>query len=284
MSKVAKPPINVLLAHPTNMWPRLGTKFEFIVLHYVGAVSTAKNNADYLYRDGNLGWSAHFFVDEHSIWQSVDFDHAAGHCGVDYSGGKAPYWNGHGTYSTNRRSIGIEMCVKKDKNGVWYFEPETVENTVKLVRWLMQELSIPINHVIRHYDVCWKTCPEPWVRNPSAWENFKKRLVEEEDDMISDKQMQELKTYITQTVNSAVAQKIYGDIKEVPDYWEGKIQQMLDLGVIDGGTPAEQNDHDVNLTRTEAKLGAIIVRLFDAVFPGKIDDAIMAKQQEKEGK
>ena len=36
MSKAAKPPINVLLAHPTNQWSRYGLPFDFIVLHYVG--------------------------------------------------------------------------------------------------------------------------------------------------------------------------------------------------------------------------------------------------------
>ena len=34
---VAKTPINVLLAQPSNMWPRHDTNFDFIVLHYVGA-------------------------------------------------------------------------------------------------------------------------------------------------------------------------------------------------------------------------------------------------------
>lgn len=52
---ISKPPINVLLAHQTNMWPRYDTNFEFIVLHYVGAVSKAKDNAVYLNRDANLG-------------------------------------------------------------------------------------------------------------------------------------------------------------------------------------------------------------------------------------
>ena len=186
MSKVAKPPINVLLAHPTNMWSRwakvngVSTFIDFknIVLHYVGAVSTAKNNADYLHRDANLGWSAHFFVDEHEIWQSVDFDHAAGHCGVDYSNGRAPFQE----ENVNKKSIGIEMCCKKDAHGNWYIEPETVTRTVALVRWLMQEFRIPIERVVRHYDVCWKTCPEPWVRYPEQWQAFKKRLTEEEEE------------------------------------------------------------------------------------------------------
>ena len=173
---IQKPAMIVMPAHTTNTWPRYGTRFEFIVLHYVGAVSTARNNGAYYGNTPNLGASAHFFADEKEIVSSVPLDKAAGHCGVDYSGGKAPFWNGTGTYSTNRRSIGIEMCCKIDKDGHWYIEPETVTRTVALVKWLMQEFNIPIDRVIRHYDVCWKKCPEPWVRDPAQWTAFKARL------------------------------------------------------------------------------------------------------------
>jgi N-acetylmuramoyl-L-alanine amidase CwlA len=173
---IPKPAMIVMPAHPTNTWPRYGTRFEFIVMHYVGAVSTARNNGAYYGNTPNLGASAHYFVDEHEIVSSVPLDRAAGHCGVDYSGGKAPYWNGSGAYSTNRRSIGIEMCCKRTAAGEWYIEPETVTRTVALVKWLMQEFNIPVSNVIRHYDVCWKTCPEPWVRFPEQWTAFKARL------------------------------------------------------------------------------------------------------------
>ena len=177
------PNITYLAAHPTNTWSRwerrngrdVLNKIEYIVLHYVGAVSTAKNNAAYLHRDANLGWSAHFFTDEHSIWQSVDLSRSAGHCGVDYSGGTAPFWG----KCRNKNSVGIEMCCKKDANGNWYLAPETVANTAALVRWLMAECGVDLNHIVRHYDVCHKTCPEPWVRDPAQWQAFLDQLKEE---------------------------------------------------------------------------------------------------------
>ena len=169
-----KPAMIYMPAHRTNTWSRNRLPFEFIVLHYVGAVSTARDNGTYYGRESYIGASAHFFVDEHEIVSSVPLNLAAGHCGVDYSGGKAPFWS----KLTNKKSIGIEMCCKKDSRGNWYIEPETVTRTVALVKWLMQEYNIDINHVIRHYDVCWKTCPEPWVRYPEQWENFKARLVD----------------------------------------------------------------------------------------------------------
>ena len=46
------------------------TNPKYIVIHYVGAVSTAKNNANYFY-NAYRGASAHYFVDENEIWVSI---------------------------------------------------------------------------------------------------------------------------------------------------------------------------------------------------------------------
>ncbi len=210
---IPKPPMITMPAHPTNTWSRYDTKFEFIVMHYVGAVSTARNNGQYYGNTPNIGASAHFFVDEREIVASVPLTMAAGHCGVDYSGGKAPFWNGKGTYSTNRRSIGIEMCCKKDKNGSWYIEPKTVERTIPLVKWLMQEYNIPIDRVIRHYDVCWKNCPAPWVEHKEQWIAFKKRISEQEDE-------EEMVRYKT--------------VEELPAPYRADIQTLIDKDKLRG--------------------------------------------------
>ena len=212
---IPKPPMITMPAHPTNQWSRYGLPFDYIVMHYVGAVSTARNNGNYYGNTAHIGASAHFFVDEHEIVASVPLTMSAGHCGVDYSNGQAPFWHKDGVDSTNRRSIGIEMCCKKDKNDNWYIEPETVTRTVALVKWLMQEFNIPVSKVIRHYDVCWKTCPEPWVRFPEQWENFKKRLTEEEEeDMVR-----------------------YKKVDELPEHYQDSVEKLIKLGVIKGRAP-----------------------------------------------
>ena len=204
---IPKPDIKVLLANLTNRWSRNGNSIEYIVLHYVGAVSSAKANAVYLNRDSNLGWSAHFFTDETSIWQSVPLDESAGHCGVDYSGGTAPFWG----KCRNKNSIGIEMCCKKDAKGNWYIEPETVENTVRLVRWLMAEYGVDLSRVVRHYDVCRKTCPEPWVRDASQWQAFLDKLKEGEEPMIR-----------------------YNTVAELPEYYRSEAEKLIRRGALRG--------------------------------------------------
>ena len=214
---IPKPPMITMPAHPTNQWSRYGLPFDYIVMHYVGAVSTARNNGNYYGNTPHIGASAHFFVDEHEIVASVPLTMSAGHCGVDYSGGKAPYWHKDGIDSTNRRSIGIEMCCKKDSKGNWFIEPETVTRTVALVKWLMQEFNIPVEHVIRHYDVCWKTCPEPWVRFPEQWQDFKRRLTEEKEE---EEEMQRFKT-----------------VAELPAYYRDPVEKLVEMGIIKGRAP-----------------------------------------------
>ena len=156
---------------PYNYNKMANKKNEYIVIHYVGAVSTAKNNVDY-YAGSRLQASAHYFVDETSIWQSVEDSDKAWHCGGGLQGESGHTLHG---ICTNGNSLGIEMCVKKTPSGEWYFEEDTIKNTVELVRYLMEKHNIPIDRVIRHYDVTGKKCPAPYV-GESAWSSFKKLI------------------------------------------------------------------------------------------------------------
>lgn len=135
---------------------------KYIVLHDVGAKSTAKNNVDY-FAGGDRGASAHYFVDDTSIWQSVEDKHGAWHCG-----------DGYGKYGiTNRNSIGIEMCLPSGA-----VTAKTEQNTLELVKYLMAKYNVPADRVVRHYDASRKNCPaqfnldKKWTR----WNAFKAKL------------------------------------------------------------------------------------------------------------
>ena len=54
----------------------------------------------------------------------------------------------------------------------------TVEAAAELTRYLMNKYGVPASHVIRHYDVTGKICPNPYVYNTSAhtWDEFKRKI------------------------------------------------------------------------------------------------------------
>lgn len=236
---------------PYNYTAMNNKKNLYIVVHYVGAVSTAKNNAIY-YASQKLEASAHYFVDETSIWQSVEDKDRAWHCGGGLQGK-----NGHTFHKicTNSNSIGIEMCVKKTSSGEWYFEPETVENTVDLVKMLMKKHNVPIDRVIRHYDVTGKTCPAPYV-DEAKWNDFKNRIISNEGDL-NMSQYEELKKEIEalKAENNALKakeDKVYIYLKDVPEWGRPTIQKLLDKGLYKG-------ESAVNLNLPEILLRTLVV-------------------------
>lgn len=164
--------INKLLT-PYNYTSGNISRIKYIVIHYVGAVGGAEANCKY-YASQKLSASAHYFVGHSGeIWQSVEDKNVAWHCG-----GKKYANTTGGTYNgicTNANSIGIEMCVKKDGNGTWYYEDATVESTIALTKELMKKYNIPAENVIRHFDVTGKSCPVPYVSNNTkhTWNDFK---------------------------------------------------------------------------------------------------------------
>lgn len=147
-------------------------KIKYIVIHYTANKGdTAVNNCKY-FEKVNRNSSAHYFVDDNSIWQCVEDSDVAWHCGVDYSNGKAPYWN----KCTNNNSIGIEMCSDYIANR-YYISDATQQLTIELVKELMQKYNIPADNVIRHFDVTFKECPQPFVQQDyNQWVLFKQKI------------------------------------------------------------------------------------------------------------
>ena len=145
-----------------NFSSRNGNSIKYIVLHYTGNKGdTAKNNVDYFY-GGDRSASAHYFVDDTSIWQCVEESNSAWAVG-----------DGKGAYGiTNSNSISIEMCC--DKNGE--ISAITEGKAIELVKSLMSKYNIFVDNVVRHYDASRKICPNWSANNWGRWLNFKKKL------------------------------------------------------------------------------------------------------------
>ena len=91
----------------------------------------------------------------------------------------------------------------------------------------MKQYNIPVESVLRHYDVTGKLCPEPFVRNQVQWLDFKKILSEEKEggtDMIYN----------------------YMD-ENMPVWAKPTIQKLIDKGALKGNEKGELMLTDVML-------------------------------------
>lgn len=167
------------LAHTSNYGgSRTADKIKYLVVHYTGNDGDSDEaNALYFQKPLPPGKkaSAHYFVDDDSVTQSVGDLYTAWSVGgskysdCNQTGGGKFY-----SVATNANSINIELC-DTVKNGKVEPTEKTLQNTIALIQSLMQKYNVPIERVIRHFDVNGKKCPEYFV-DEKAWSAFKKRI------------------------------------------------------------------------------------------------------------
>jgi N-acetylmuramoyl-L-alanine amidase len=132
-----------------------------IVIHWVGAASTAKNNCDYFAKT-YVGASAHLFIDDTTIGYSVLSSQAAWAVGKKYSTvyGKAFPKSSARLWGklNNGNTFSIEMCCKK-VNGKLTVTDKTLSNTITKTAALCKKWGLSADDVVMHYDVAGKDCP-----------------------------------------------------------------------------------------------------------------------------
>lgn len=158
-------PLNV---HVTKLANR---PITYIAVHYTAGGSSKKGsalNVKKVFQARKA--SADFCVDDETMVQ-FNPDIKNYYC---WSVGDKKYANtkGGSLYgkATNKNTISIEMCSNLKKglssnaaaaanHDGWYLTDETIKQCAKLVKILMKKYNIPIERVVRHYDVSGKLCP-----------------------------------------------------------------------------------------------------------------------------
>ena len=152
----------------TNTTVSKNRKIDYIVIHSTAGVSSTKgkaaSTASYFSKETTKA-SADFIVDNETIIQfNPDIKNRyTWHCG-----GSKLNTNGGSFYKkcTNKNSIDVEIC-STNRNGKmenandpsWCFTYGVMKKAEELVAYLIEEYGIPIENVIRHYDVTGKLCP-----------------------------------------------------------------------------------------------------------------------------
>lgn len=151
------------LANKKNYGAKRKTSdIKYIVIHYTANDGdTDETNATY-FKNNIVKASAHYFVDDDSITQSVPDDYVAWSVGGSrYSNYKSTGGAKYYKKCTNTNSLNIEICDDRKGGGI-YPSAATIANAVAFTKKKMKEYGIPADRVIRHFDVNGKSCPAYW--------------------------------------------------------------------------------------------------------------------------
>lgn len=151
---------------------RATNRIKYLVYHYTGNDGDSDDNNGKYFHNNVVKASAHYFVDDDSVTQSVEDNYIAYSVGGKCQSAHHPLYK----VCTNSNSISIEMC-DTNKNGVVEITDATMANAIELGKALMKKYNIPLDNVIRHYDVNGKACPNcNGLLNDNTWNAFKQRL------------------------------------------------------------------------------------------------------------
>ena len=149
-----------------NPYSRSGEKqkdIQYIVIHWVGNANTSaianRNYFNNLAKTHSTSASSHYIIGLNGeTIRCIPDNEVAFHSG---------------SYSMNRKSIGIEDC-HPDWDGK--FTDDTYNALVELCADLCKKYGISINNVIRHYDVTGKSCPKYYVEHQDEWNKLKQDI------------------------------------------------------------------------------------------------------------
>lgn len=212
----AQAPIELNIIHPNYSYAhgKALKNPKWIVVHYTACVNVSAKNMCKAMRN-NSEASSHFYVDENDICSAVPLNYIAWHVGdgkckqpdpnkkmslQELSKYKSKSWrydlaasnhlkwqSNNDDFLGNSQSIGVDICVKKKSNKTksaidtdWYFDDRAVDNTAKLIAYLMKKYNIDLDHVIRHGDATGKLCPQPFTyqfnEGDKLWNEFKNKV------------------------------------------------------------------------------------------------------------
>lgn len=230
------------LAHPENYGGmRSARQIQYLVIHYTGNDGdSAAGNAAYFQR-AVVKTSAHYFVDGDAIYRSVpDLWTAWAVGGKKYA--NADKTGGGRLYGavTNTNSLSVELC-DTVRDGTYQATEATLRNAAALCRELMAKYHIPLERVVRHFDVTGKHCPSYFV-NAQKWTAFKTRLTSGENDREE--------TLVT-----------YQYLTQVPETFRPTIEKLMNAGIIQGdGSDPDGNRDVINLTHEQVRTLEFVYR------------------------
>ena len=146
---------------------------SYIIIHNSDHKSTNKTYEEYEKAAASKSTKdayTHYLVDDKTIYQLLKDNWPGSH-----TAGEKPYkgWGVKGIEAgtiNNSNSIGITVI---DAASVDL--SKSTENLIELIRWIMKNYNIPLDHVVRHGDTAYRKCPATIVDN-KKWDYIKKEI------------------------------------------------------------------------------------------------------------
>ena len=243
--------MNIINRTGTNCTTVLQNRpYTFIAIHFTAGITSrkgsARNTAAWFANPQNRNGSADYIVDDAEI---VCYNNDPNRYCWGVGDDSRRYSKGGKLYgiARNRNTISIEVCsssrtgkVEQANSAAWYFTDAATQNTLELAAFLMKKYNIPLENVVRHYDISGKFCPGiiGWNTNSGSdaeWIKFKARLKqmvaprEDEIDM-TEKEMIAL-------IDKRIEDKLIGADTKPSEWAKQELSEAVTLGITDGSRP-----------------------------------------------
>ena len=214
-----------------------------IVVHNTANDAPAENEISYMLNN-DFEVSYHYAVDDREIVQGLPLDRNAWASG-----------DGHG--AGNMEGIHIEICYSLS-GGPKFAAAE--KNAAEFIASLLQQYGWGVDKVTKHQDYDGKYCPHRTL--DLGWTRFVNMVKEYLSTEKEEPDLTEAEARKIAREEIGYANPTYHKVSEVPDYWRKDIQELVDKGVIRGGTAG-----DLELRHSDAKAAVLVKRALEAEDP-----------------
>lgn len=144
-------------------------------------------------------------------------------------------------------------------------------NNIKELLWKADNTllwRVDLQNMTAHRWFAQKACPGNYLYSRFGYiaDEVNKRLKGSVNMTDADKVV--VRQIVQEEVAAALQRNnpLFVDIADVPPYWRDFIQELLDKDILNGGTPRDVNDHDVNLHQDTLKAIVLLKQYFDEEF------------------
>lgn len=274
-----KSPLTVYTALSPFYSKRRSSTIDTIMIHCMAGNLSVETCGKLFQRDGRDASSNYGIGSDGRIACYVDEEYRAWTSGGKDKNGNIIRVNGISGADMDHRGITIEVANDGGASTGWHVSDAAMKALIELCvdickRYNIKQMlwtgnkanvgNIAVQNVGAHRWFANKSCPGDYL-----YDNMDKIAAEVNKRLSNSGNEDSTITLIDERIRKA--NPLYQDINDVPVYWRPAIQELLDLDIINGGTPRDVCATDVNLTMDTVKAIVIMKAYIDKKYGGATD-------------